>query len=105
MNIHVDSLAQANCRRTYYRALDTSNLAESSVSVTSLGDIDQLGSRFVHITEEVEHQHAQKNLLRDPVQHPGYKLSPGCSGRPAGCGSGGLTFVLVVIAVMSLFSV
>ena len=38
MNRHMDWSPETNCHRTKYKALDTPNLAESSVSVTLLGD-------------------------------------------------------------------
>ena len=42
----MDSLPQANCHRIHYRTLATPTLAESSLSVMSLGDKDQWGLSY-----------------------------------------------------------
>ena len=41
MNRHMDWLPKTNCHGTFYKVLDIPNLAESSVSVTSLGNKDR----------------------------------------------------------------
>ena len=47
----------------YSESLNTNNLAESSLGVTSLGDKDQYGLVFVYIKEEDAHAHAQNTPI------------------------------------------
>ena len=61
----MDWSPQTNYHRTYYKALDTPDLVESSLSVMSLGDKDQC--IFVCITEEVAHTREIHPL--DPQPH------------------------------------
>ena len=55
----MDWSPEINYHVAYSEALDTPNLAESSLSVTSLGDRPMRTLVFVNIIEEVAHVYAQ----------------------------------------------